>query len=65
MEDWNWKQIIGLALLILGGTCGFLGGLVLLARLLSPKYSFVILCAIMLLIGAILWVYGNKKGGEK
>lgn len=63
--DWNWQQIIGLALLIVGGICGFLGGLVLLSRLLSSKYSFVILSATMLLIGAILWVYGNKKGGSQ
>ena len=64
MENRNWLQIIGLALLIVGGTCGFIGGLALLASMFSPKYSFAILIAMMLLIGAVLWVYGNKKGGE-
>lgn len=65
MEDWNWLRIIGLALLIVGGTCGFIGGLALLASLLSPKYSFAILTAMILLIGAIFWVYGSKKGGNQ
>ena len=64
MENLNWQQIIGLALLIVGGTCGFIGGLALLASLLSSKYSFVILIALMLLIGATLWAFGKKKGGE-
>ena len=65
MENLNWQQIIGLALLIVGGTCGFIGGLALLASLLSSKYSFVILIALMLLIGATLWAFGKKKGGEE
>lgn len=64
MEEMNWTRIIGLTLLIVGGTCGFIGGLALLASLLSPKYGFVILIALMLLIGACLFVYGFKKGGE-
>lgn len=64
MEDWNWLRIVGLALLIVGGTCGFVAGLAMLASLFSSKYSFAILIAIMLLIGAILWAFGKKKGGE-
>ena len=64
MEDWNWFRIIGLALLIVGGTCGFIGGLALLASMFSSKYSFAILIAMMLLIGAIFWFFGKKKGGE-
>lgn len=65
MEDWNWQQIIGLALLITGGSVGLIGGLALLSSLLCPEYSMPILIALMLLIGAILWVYGNKKGGSQ
>lgn len=64
MEDWNWLRIVGLTLLIVGGACGFVGGLALLASLLSPKYCFAILIAIMLLIGATLWTFGKKKGGD-
>lgn len=63
MDDLNWLRIIGLMLLIVGGTCGFVAGLALLASLLSPKYGFVILIAMMLLIGATLWAFGKKKGG--
>ena len=64
MEDMNWTRIIGLTLLIVGGTCGFVGGLSFLASLFSSKYSFAILIALMLLIGACLWIFGKKKGGE-
>ena len=62
MENWNWQQIIGLTFLLVGGTCGLIGGLALLASLLSSKYSFIILIALMLLIGACLWIFGKKKG---
>ena len=65
MEDWNWQQIIGLTLLTVVGTYGFICGLALLASLLSSKYSLVIFIALMLLIGACLWIFGKKKGGEK
>lgn len=65
MEDWNWQQIIGLTLLIVGGSVGLIGGLALLSSLLCPKYSVLVLIALMLLIGACLWVCGNKKGGEE
>lgn len=64
MEDWNWLRIVGLTFLIVGGTFGVVAGLALLASLLSPKYSFVILIAMMLLIGATLWFFGRKKGGD-
>ena len=65
MENWNWLRIIGLTLLIVGGTYGFIGGLALLASLLSSKYSVVILIALMFLIGVCLWIFGKKKGGKE
>ena len=65
MEDWNWQQLLGFMLLIVGGTCGFISGLALLASFISAKHSFAIFIALMLLIGACLWIFGKKKGGEK
>lgn len=65
MEDWNWQQILGLALLMTGGFYGLIGGLALLSSLLCPEYSTAILIALMLLIGACLWIFGKKKGGEQ
>lgn len=62
MEDWNWQQLLGFMLVIVGGTCGFISGLALLASFISSKYSFAIFIALMLLIGVCLLVYGNKKG---
>lgn len=63
--DWNWQQIIGLALLMTGGSVGLIGGLALLSSLLCPEYSMPILIALMLLIGACLWIFGKKKGGKE
>lgn len=65
MEDWNWQQIIGLTLLIVGGSVGLIGGLALLSSLLCPKYNILVLIALMLLIGACLWIFGKKKGDKK
>ena len=64
MEDWNWQQTLGFALVIIGGICGFISGLVMLASCISAKYSFAIFIALMLLIGACLWIFGGKKGGK-
>lgn len=65
MENWNWKQVLGFTLLIVGGTCGLIGGLALLASLLCPEYSYAILIVLMLIVGACLWIFGKKKGGEE
>ena len=65
MEDWNWLQILGFALLMAGGFTGFIGGLTLLSSLLCPEYSTAILIVLMLLIGACLWFFGKKKGGKE
>lgn len=64
MEDWNWQQILGFALLMAGGFTGLIGGLVLLSSLLCPEYSNAILIALMLLTGACLWIFGKKKGDK-
>lgn len=65
MEKWNWQQILGFALLMAGVFVGLIAGLKLLSSLLGPEYSTVSLIALMLLIGACLWFFGKKKGGEK
>lgn len=60
----NWQQKLGFMLLVVGGTCGFIGGLTWLASFISSEYSFAIFIALMLLIGACLWVFGKKKGDK-
>ena len=64
MENWNWQQTLGFALVIIGGICGFISGLALLASCISAKYSFAIFIAMMLVIGACLWFFGKKKGDK-
>lgn len=65
MEDWNWQQILGFALLMAGGFTGFVCGLMLLSSLFlsCPEYGTAIFIVLMLLIGACLWFFGKKKGG--
>jgi hypothetical protein len=65
MEKWNWQQLLGFMLVIVGGTCGFISGLALLASFISAKYSFAIFIVLILIIGACLWIFGKKKGGKK
>lgn len=67
MGDWNWLQILGFALLMAGGFTGFILGLILLSSLFlsCPGCGTAIFIALMLLIGACLWFFGKKKGGEK
>lgn len=64
MEDWNWQQILGFALLMAGVFVGLIAGLKLISSLLGHEYSTAILIALMLLIGACLWIFGGKKGGK-
>ena len=64
MEDWNWQQILGFTLLMVGGSVGLICGLILLSSLLCPEYSVLVLIALMLLIGACLWLFGKKKGDK-
>lgn len=65
MENWNWQQILGFAILIAGGFVGLIFGLKLLSSLLCPEYSTAALIALMSLIGACLWIFGKRKGRKK
>lgn len=65
MEDWNWQQILGSALLTVGGSVAIGWGLAQLSRLLSHEYSTAILIVLMLLVGTCLWLFGKKKGRKK
>lgn len=65
MENWNWQQILGFALLMAGGFVGLIGGLALLSSLLCPEYSNAILIVLMLIVGACFWIFGKKQRSEK
>lgn len=65
MENWNWQQILGFAILIAGGLDGLIAGLKLISSLLGPEHSIAILIVLMLIVGACLWMFGKKKGKKK
>lgn len=61
MEDWNWQQTIGFALMFTAGIMVLIGGLVLLFSFLKPEIAGGIMTGIMLISGLGLWKYGLKK----
>lgn len=65
MEDWNWQQIFGFALMFTAGIVCVIGGLILLYRFLKPEIAGGIMTGVMLISGFAFWKYGlNKKKGN-
>jgi hypothetical protein len=65
MEDWNFKQIIGIALMGVGGLYVLIGGLMLLFMVLKPAVAITILFGSLLLLGIWLWKSGSKENDKK
>ena len=61
MENWNWQQIIGFALMFTAGIVCVIGGLILLYRVLKPEIAGGIMTGVMLISGFAFWKYGLKK----
>lgn len=61
MENWNWQQIIGFALMFTAGIVCVIGGLILLYRFLKPEIAGGIMTGVMLISGFAFWKYGLKK----
>ena len=65
MEDWNFKQVMGIALMCIGGLYVLIGGLMLLFMVLKPAVAITILFSSMLLLGLWLWNRGSKENNKK
>ena len=65
MEDWNFKQVMGIALMCVGGLFVFIGGLMLLFMVLKPAVAITIVFSIMLLSGLWLWERGSIENNKK
>ena len=65
MEDWNFKQVTGFALMCVGGLFVLIGGLMLLFMVLKLAVAITILFSIILLSGLWLWRSGSKKNNKK
>lgn len=65
MEDWNFKQVVGFALMVLGGLYVLIGGLMLLFMVLNPAVAMTIVFGLILLLGILLWKRGSKENDKK
>lgn len=65
MEDWNFKQVTGFALMCVGGLFVLIGCLNLLFMVLKPAVAITIVFSIMLLSGLCLWKKGSKENNKK
>lgn len=65
MEDWNFKQITGFALMCVGGLYVLIGGLNLLFMVLKPALAITIVFGSILLSGICLWKSGSRENDKK
>ena len=65
MEDWNFKQVMGFALMVLGGLYVLIGGLMVLFMVLKPAVAITILFGSALLLGIWLWKSGTRENDKK
>jgi len=65
MEDWNFKQIIGIVLMGVGGLYVLIGGLMLLFMVLEPAVAITVLFGTLLLLGIWFWKRGSKENDKK
>lgn len=65
MDDWNWQQAIGFALMVTAAIVCFICGLILLFRFLKPEIAGGIMISVMLIVGLGFWKCGSKKQPHK
>lgn len=65
MEDWNFKQVLGVALICAGGLLSILVLTLLLCMLFRPEVVGFIFTVIILLLGIWLWRSGVKENDKK
>lgn len=65
MEDWTFKQVLGVVLIFVGGLLSILLLTLLLCMLFRPEVVGFILSVITLLLGIWLWRSGVKENDKK
>lgn len=65
MENWNFKQVMGFALMCVGGLYVLIGGLNLLFIVVKPAVAITIVFGSILLSGIWLWKRGSKENDKK
>lgn len=65
MEDWNFKQIIGMTFMIFSGLVGFIALVIFLCTYLRGEVIGGILLMLTMIIGIYLWKKGSKENDKK
>lgn len=65
MEDWNFKQIIGMTFMIFSGLVGIIVLVIFLCTYLRPEIVGYILLVLMMIVGIGLWVSGSRENDKK
>lgn len=65
MEDWNFKQVLGVVLICVGGLLSILILIILLCMLFKPEVVGFIFSVLTLLLGIWLWRSGAKENDKK
>lgn len=65
MEDWTFKQVLGVVLICVGGLLSILMLGVLLCMLFRPEIVGFIFSVLTLLLGIWLWRSGVKENDKK
>lgn len=65
MEDWNFKQVIGMTFMIFSGLVGFIAFVIFLCTNFGKEVVGCILLVLMMIVGIGLWVSGSRKNNKK
>lgn len=65
MEDWSFKQVLGVVLICVGGLLSILVLIILLCMLFKPEVVGFIFSVLTLLLGIWLWRSGAKENDKK
>lgn len=65
MEDWSFKQMLGVVLICVGGLLSILVLIILLCMLFKPEVVGFIFSVLTLLLGIWLWRSGAKENDKK
>ena len=61
MEDWNFKQVIGMMLMFFSGLLGLVAVVILLCTFLGNEVACSILLVLMMITGIWLWKSGSRE----
>ena len=61
MDDWNFKQVVGVVLMFFSGLLGLIAFILFLFMFLRAEVAGGILLVLMMIAGIWLWKSGSKE----